>query len=55
MRGLRIEVLVRKVWMRLMSTIMATWLTTNKRIEDGVLMQRGLEEEHEYNHGYLDE
>jgi hypothetical protein len=31
--------------MRRMSTIMATWLTTNERVEDGVLRQKGLEEE----------
>ncbi len=36
-----------------MSTIVATWLTTSERIEDGVLRQIGLEEEEEYNHGYL--
>ncbi len=38
-----------------MSTIMATWMTTNERIEVGVLRQKGLEEEDEYNHGYLAE
>ncbi len=38
-----------------MNTIMATWLTTSERIEDGVLRQKGLEEENDYNHGYLAE
>jgi hypothetical protein len=38
-----------------MSTIMATWLSTNERVEDGILRQKGLKEEHEYNHGYLAE
>ncbi len=38
-----------------MNTIMATWLSTNERVEDGVLRQKGLEEENEYNHGYLAE
>ncbi len=38
-----------------MSTIMATWLSTNERVEDGVRRQKGLEEEDEYNHGYLAE
>ncbi len=32
---------------------MAIWLSTNERIEDGVLRQEGLEEEDEYNHGHL--
>jgi hypothetical protein len=41
--------------MRRMSTVMATWLTTSERIEDGVLRREGLEEEHEYNNGYLAE
>ncbi len=34
---------------------MSTWLTTNERAEDEVLRQKGLEEEEEYNHGYLAE
>ncbi len=36
-----------------MTTIMATWLSTNERVEYGVLIQKGLEEECEYNRGYL--
>ncbi len=36
-----------------MSTIMATWLSTNERVEDGVLRQKGLEEVHDYNHGNM--
>ncbi len=38
-----------------MSSIMATWLSTNERVEDGVLKEKCLEEEHEFNHGYLAE
>ncbi len=38
-----------------MSSIMATWLRTNERVEGGVLREKGLEEENEYNHGYLAE
>ncbi len=36
-----------------MRAITATWLSTNERIGGGVLREKGLEEEHEYNHGYL--
>ncbi len=32
---------------------MATWLTTNERVEDGDLRQKDLEKEDEYNPGYL--
>ncbi len=38
-----------------MSTIMATCLSTNERVEDGALRQKDLEEEDDYNHGYLAE
>ncbi len=34
---------------------MTTCLSTIERVEDGVLRQKGLEEEDEYNHGYLAE
>ncbi len=40
------------MWMRRMCTIIATWLSTNETIEDGVLRQKGLDEECDYNHGY---
>ncbi len=38
-----------------MSTIMATWLSTNEKVEDGDLSQKGLNEENENNQGYLAE
>ncbi len=34
---------------------MATWLSTNERVEDEALRQKGLDGEEEYNHGYLAE
>ncbi len=36
-----------------MGTSMATWLTTNEKVKDGVLRQKGMEEEDKYNLGYL--
>ncbi len=36
-------------------TVITIWLSTNERVEDGVLRQRGQEEEDEYNQSYLAE